>query len=275
MKTYQEVRLIDVSKHVEKKDNLSYLSWAWAWDEFKQAYPDAYYEVVKNERGLPYFEDVCGAMVYTRVTANNQTYEMWLPIMDSRNRAMKREPYSVQTHRGSIQINAFTMFDVNKTLMRCLVKNLAMFGLGLYIYAGEDLPEKEEDVEINKITINPAAVKELKMPEAFKAVSDRNPPPIENLDFHPSDLDVINDAAIVGETQSLSSAAVPLVPFGKNKGLPFELVGVKELSKSIWAAQKGLEEKAAWIDKVGTKNVQHFIVTATHWIDSKVTPDVP
>ena len=80
-------------------------------------------------------------MCYTKVTAGGITHEMWLPVMDNSNSAMKDEPYEVQTRNGKKTVQAFTMFDVNKTLMRCLVKNLAMFGLALYIYSGEDLPE--------------------------------------------------------------------------------------------------------------------------------------
>src|SRR5699024_11992265 len=68
--------------------------------------------------------------------------EMWLPVMDSSNKAMKSKPYTYDTkNRKNIQVDKASMFDINKTIMRCLVKNLAMFGLGLYIYAGEDLPE--------------------------------------------------------------------------------------------------------------------------------------
>ena len=70
---------------------------------------------------------------------------MWLPVMDSNNRAMKSEAYTVRTKYKEIVVQSATMFDVNKTIMRCLVKNLAMFGLGLYIYAGEDLPEPSDD----------------------------------------------------------------------------------------------------------------------------------
>jgi hypothetical protein len=88
-------------------------------------------------------------MVVTEVTIDKETLEMWLPVMDGANKAMMDKPY---TYKGNAWINgkkvevektveAATMFDINKTLMRCLTKNLAMFGLGLYIYAGEDLPE--------------------------------------------------------------------------------------------------------------------------------------
>lgn len=142
MNTYENLRAINVNDRVERKDGQTYLSWAWAWDEFKQRCPDARYEVVKSPDGLPYFASDAGAMVYTRVTAGGETHEMWLPVMDGKNRAMKAAPYSYQTKQGDRTVEAYTMFDINKTLMRCLVKNLAMFGLALYIYAGEDLPEE-------------------------------------------------------------------------------------------------------------------------------------
>lgn len=120
----------DVNNRTEKKNGLTYLSWAWAWAEFKKTCPDATYEIVKQENGLPYaYDQNTGYMVYTRVTACGVTHEMWLPVMDYRNKAL--------------QVGQATMFDINKTIMRCLTKNLAMFGLGLYIYAGEDLPDGE------------------------------------------------------------------------------------------------------------------------------------
>lgn len=139
---FQELYSLNVNQHVEKKDNLSYLSWSFAWAEFKKVYPDATYEVKKDAEGRCYFGDErFGYMVYTTVTAGGLSYEMWLPVMDANNKAMKAEEYTYTTRSGSRTVAAMTMFDVNKTVMRCLVKNLAMFGLGLYIYAGEDLPE--------------------------------------------------------------------------------------------------------------------------------------
>jgi len=68
---------------------------------------------------------------------------MWLPVMDGANKSMLKTSYTYSTRYGDKQVDAATTFDINKTLMRCLVKNLAMFGLGIYIYAGEDLPEAE------------------------------------------------------------------------------------------------------------------------------------
>lgn len=145
---FQTLHAINVNDHVEKKNGLSYLSWAFAWAEFKKHCPDATYEIKKDENGRPYFGDPdYGYMVYTSVTAGGQTYEMWLPVMDNNNKSLMAKPYSIKTRRGEIYVDAMTMFDVNKAIMRCLVKNIAMFGLGLYIYAGEDLPEDEAQTQ--------------------------------------------------------------------------------------------------------------------------------
>lgn len=139
---FQTLYSLNVNERVEKKQGLSYLSWAWAWAEFKKVYPDATYSIKKDEQGRCYFGDAdIGYMVYTEVTAGGITYEMWLPVMDNANKAMKNEPYTYMTRQGEKAVEAVSMFDINKAVMRCLVKNLAMFGLGLYIYAGEDLPE--------------------------------------------------------------------------------------------------------------------------------------
>jgi hypothetical protein len=159
--TFTKLRTLNVNDRVEKKDGLTYLSWAWAWDEFKQACPDATYEVVKTDNGLPYFESEAGAMVYTKVTADGQTHEMWLPVMDGKNKAMKSAPYAYTVRDWKTKqtvektVDAYTMFDINKTIMRCLVKNLAMFGLALYIYAGEDLPEEAppEPVDLDALLV--------------------------------------------------------------------------------------------------------------------------
>lgn len=142
---------INVNDKVETKNGLSYLSWIYAWSEVKKRYPDASYTIVKNEQGLPYFaDDRCGIMCYTTVTIGGITHEMWLPVMDSANNAMKFEAYETKTRFGTKTIAAATMFDVNKTVMRCLTKNLAMFGMGSYIYAGADLPEETEEEKQEK-----------------------------------------------------------------------------------------------------------------------------
>ena len=139
---FQQLYSLNVNEYVEKKDNLSYLSWAYAWAEFKKVYPDATYEIEKDEHGRCYFgDDDIGYMLYTSVTAGGLTHNMWLPVMDNNNKSMKRNQYTYTTRKGDKTVEAVSMFDINKAVMRCLVKNLAMFGLGLYIYAGEDLPE--------------------------------------------------------------------------------------------------------------------------------------
>ena len=142
---FESLFAINVNAHKEEKNGLSYLSWAWAWSEFCKIYPDATYSVYKNEQGLPYvYDENTGYMVYVSVQADGLTHEMWLPVMDSNNRAMKSKPYTIKTKYKEITVQAATMFDINKTLMRCLVKALGMFGLGLYIYSGEDLPEEAQ-----------------------------------------------------------------------------------------------------------------------------------
>lgn len=146
MNVFETLNNSNVNGHTEEKNGLTYLSWAWAWAEVKKAYPDANYTIEKFN-GLPYvYDENTGYMVYTTVTIEGITHEMWLPVMDGANKAMKAKPYKYTTKYGEKTCEAATMFDVNKAIMRCLVKNLAMFGLGLYIYAGEDLPEVENAV---------------------------------------------------------------------------------------------------------------------------------
>ena len=139
---FVELYSLNVNEYVEKKQGLSYLSWSFAWAEFKKIFPDATYYIRKDDNGRCYFGDEqIGYMVYTSVTAGGLSYEMWLPVMDNNNKAMKLNGYTYATRNGDKTVEPISMFDINKAVMRCLVKNLAMFGLGLYIYAGEDLPE--------------------------------------------------------------------------------------------------------------------------------------
>lgn len=152
---FEMLSKINVNEHVEDKNGLTYLSWVWAWGEFKKQCPKADYEIIKQENGLPYvFDSNTGYMVFTKATDGNEWKEMWLPVMDGNNKAMLNRLYRYKVkeyHEGKFtgnyiekEVPPATMFDINKTIMRCLVKNLAMFGLGIYIYAGEDLPEGYE-----------------------------------------------------------------------------------------------------------------------------------
>ena len=120
---------INVNDKTEKKNNLTYLSWAWAWAEIKKRFPDASYTVYENERGWNYHTDDRTAWVKTGMTVNGIEHIEYLPIMDYRN--------------ASIPLEKVTSYDVNKAIQRSLTKAAARHGLGLYIYAGEDLPEDE------------------------------------------------------------------------------------------------------------------------------------
>jgi hypothetical protein len=127
---FAALNAINVNGKTEKKNGLTYLSWAWAWGEVKKLHPDATYTVYENADGLNYHHDGKTAWVKTGVTVNGIEHIEYLPVMDHRNK--------------SIQLAAITSFDVNKTIQRSLTKACARHGLGLYIYAGEDLPESDE-----------------------------------------------------------------------------------------------------------------------------------
>lgn len=127
---------INVNDHTEKKNNLTYLSWAWAWGEVKKIHPDAVYTVYENNDGWNYFTDGKTCWVKTGVTVNGIEHIEYLPVMDFKNK--------------SIPFDVVTSFDVNKTIQRSLTKACARHGLGLYIYAGEDLPEGEESPKKEK-----------------------------------------------------------------------------------------------------------------------------
>ena len=137
---FEKLFQINVNDHIEKKNGLSYLSWAYAWAEVKKLYPTANYKVYEAEDGCIYFNDGRTAWVKTGVTVEGLEHIEYSPIMDYRNK--------------SIPVENITSFDVNKTIQRSLTKALARHGLGLYLYAGEDLPE----VEVEKISARDAQV---------------------------------------------------------------------------------------------------------------------
>ena len=127
---FKTLNAINVNNRVEKKNGLTYLSWAWAWAEVKKVYPDAFYTIYENADGWNYFTDGRTCWVKTGVTINGLEHIEYLPVMDYRNK--------------SIPLDSVTSFDVNKAIQRSLTKACARHGLGLYIYAGEDLPEEEK-----------------------------------------------------------------------------------------------------------------------------------
>jgi hypothetical protein len=144
---FQKLSAINVNDKIEKKNGLSYVSWIFAWSEVKKVYPSANYRVV-NFDGKPYlFDEHLGYLVQTEVTIEGETIPMQLPVMDNMNRAQRHIVYQ----KFNKDIQPATMFDINTAIMRCLTKNLAMFGLGSYIYAGEDLPMVETEVDLSAI----------------------------------------------------------------------------------------------------------------------------
>ena len=122
---------INVNEHTEKKNNLTYLSWAWAWSKVKENYPEAFYTIYENKDGMNYHTDGRTCWVKTGVTIEGIEHIEYLPVMDYKN--------------ASIPLERVTSFDVNKAIQRSLTKAAARHGLGLYIYAGEDLPEEEKE----------------------------------------------------------------------------------------------------------------------------------
>ena len=122
---------INVNEHTEKKNKLTYLSWAWAWSKVKENYPEAFYTIYENKDGMNYHTDGRTCWVKTGVTIEGIEHIEYLPVMDYKN--------------ASIPLERVTSFDVNKAIQRSLTKAAARHGLGLYIYAGEDLPEEEKE----------------------------------------------------------------------------------------------------------------------------------
>ena len=128
---FEVLNAVNCNEHTEKKNGLTYLSWAWAWAEVKKRYPGATYTIYENKDGLLYHTDGKTAWVKTGVTIEGIELIEYLPVMNYKNE--------------SISVDRLTSFDVNKTVQRSLTKACARHGLGLYIYAGEDLPEGEDE----------------------------------------------------------------------------------------------------------------------------------
>ena len=133
---WETLSRIDVNEHTEDKGGLTYLSWAWAWGICKDHYPDATFTKHTNEQDFPCFKDDNGfAFVKVTVTIQGESVTEFLPVLDFRNAPIENP-------------NAFA---VNTALQRCLAKCLAYFGLGHYIYAGEDMPRFDREDAIKRI----------------------------------------------------------------------------------------------------------------------------
>ena len=130
---FAELAVIDVSKHVEKKGRFSYLSWSWAVDQLLKKYPYATWQVVRFD-GLPYMKTEVGYFVEVEVTVNNITRSQIHPVLDNYNKPIAKP----------------TSFQINTSIQRCLAKAIALHGLGLYIYSGEDIPHDDEPKQAAK-----------------------------------------------------------------------------------------------------------------------------
>ena len=145
MTTFEKLSAINVNDKTEKKGKYTYLTWSFAWSELKKVSPNAYAKVYHDENtNMPYFLSKAGALVKVGVTVDELEHINYLPVMDMRNNAIAPE-----------KIN---MMDVNKAIQRCTVKAIALHGLGLYIYAGEDLPESETEQAESKVNAKAKAV---------------------------------------------------------------------------------------------------------------------
>jgi hypothetical protein len=136
---FEELNKVNVNDKTEDKGKLTYLSWAWAWSELKKRHPDANYTIYENEHGWNYHTDGRYAWVKTGVTVEGIEHIEYLPIMDYKN--------------NSITADRITSFDVNKTIQRSLTKAIARHGLGLYIYAGEDLPDEADGLASDRQSV--------------------------------------------------------------------------------------------------------------------------
>lgn len=127
---FSQLNGINVNERTEKKNGLTYLSWVWAWGKVKENFPDATYTIYENADGWFYHTDGKTCWVKTGVTVNGIEHIEYLPVMDYKNK--------------SIPADQVTSIDVNKAIQRSITKACARHGLGLYVYAGEDLPEQEK-----------------------------------------------------------------------------------------------------------------------------------
>jgi hypothetical protein len=186
---------LNVQDHVEKKNGLTYLSWAWAWAEALKADPTATFHVDTFQRAdgttIPYMDINGTAMVWVRTTLFSKEMTCMLPVMDHRNKPIQNPD----------------AFQVNTAIMRCLTKCLAMHGLGLYIYAGEDLPEDDGVVPPPK----PKAEKPAEKPPAKMEgeagrfqITVKTKPDATPTDF----INIVSEMAVVALEQAKSQADV-------------------------------------------------------------------
>lgn len=198
---FATLNAINCNEHTETKQQgaskLTYLSWAWAWAEVKKAFPNATFTIYENAQGWNYHTDGRTAWVKTGVTIEGVEMIEYLPVMDFRNQ--------------SIPVDKVTSFDVNKAIQRSLTKAAARHGLGLYIYAGEDLPEADDAAQdktkANKPATKPAAttasIPEAKTPEQKALAAAKTKDELRSIltkNNWTNNKDLVNYAALLAAT---------------------------------------------------------------------------
>lgn len=186
---------LNVQDHVEKKNGLTYLSWAWAWAEALKADPAATFHVDTFQRAdgttVPYMDINGTAMVWVQTTLFGKEMACMLPVMDHRNKPIPNPD----------------AFQVNTAIMRCMTKCLALHGLGLYIYAGEDLPEDDGVVPPPKPKAEPKAEKPPAKMEGEAGrfqITVKTKPDATPTDF----INIVSEMAVVALEQAKSQADV-------------------------------------------------------------------
>lgn len=175
---FERLNSINVNEKVEEKNGMKYLSWAYAWSEVKKLYPTATYTIYETENGCIYHTDGRTCWVKTGVTIEGLEHIEYLPVMDYKNK--------------SIPVNSITSFDVNKAIQRSLTKAVARHGLGLYIYAGEDLPELEKDslaeikTELNKLITKYSEVSNKPIADISKELAEIVKVPLKQISMEQS-----------------------------------------------------------------------------------------
>jgi len=182
---FEELFKTNVSDKIEKKNGLSYVSWSYSWGELKKRYPDSTYTIYENKDGLFYHTDGKTCWVKTGVTVNGIEHIEYLPVMDFKNR--------------SIPLENVTSTDVNKAIQRSLTKAVARHGLGLYVYAGEDLPESDEEV-----------VEEPKVEKKTEKLNKKKEEPKQTTEVKDISVEIIGEAKVKAIKDMCERDNVPL-----------------------------------------------------------------
>lgn len=222
MSVFEKLNAINVNEHVEKKGigarALTYLSWAWAWAEVKKAYPLSYYTIYEAANGCIYHTDGRTCWVKTGVTIVDGEWQQehieYLPVMDNTNK--------------SIGVDRITSFDVNKAIQRSLTKACARHGLGLYIYAGEDLPEGEEEQLVQTTRVTPATVQKASVPVQMQKTETVYSPKaeMEKIKQHFG----VDDSGIARMRETLVAAGI----IQPKEGKAMTEADWKQLFEAIW-----------------------------------------